>query len=52
MKIFQARNAQGEVVITGTDAGNLLEHMMVHQEILGERLYLDLDQTITVGESQ
>ena len=52
MKIFRARNAQGQVVIAGTDAGNLLEHMMVHEEIFGERLYLDLYQTIAVCESQ
>jgi hypothetical protein len=45
VKTFYAKNTQGEVVMVGTDAGNLLESMAVHEEILGEQLHIDFSET-------
>lgn len=40
MTVFQAKNAQGRVVMIGSDPGNLQESMMFHEEVTGEKLYL------------
>ena len=40
MTVFHAKNAQGQVKMIGSDPGNLMESMMFHEEVTGEKLYL------------